>query len=417
MPGADGAASDPSEQQVKFNMTMSMTSFDQPNGTALHAPDDGVVTRTHDLRWRILAKHESAEGLEQWSTLEQRLDFCRLMASRVWVETWLRHYGDLIDCRILVFERDGVVEGLALVVTSREYQQGPFRLVTGHLGTAGEPDAESVCVEYNALLVNPKYEVDFYDGLVDQLGQQKEWDELRLDGFSTTDLQPLLDRLPAGEVKHRESRYFDFAVAREGGKDVISCLGKSTRANLRRRLREYGELDCTWAESLSEALEIFEELVQLHQERWTAVGEPGAFASRRFREFQEELITRLFLEDRCVLFRVRHEGTTVGCLMLLVDQNRLLDYLSGFVSFELKPSPGLVTHQQCMQAALDRGYDAYDFLVGDKRHKANLGTDSAELVWVRLARPTWKQCLVRSVKLARNVVRGALGKQTSQEQT
>ena len=140
----------------------------------------------------------------------------------------------------------------------------------------------------------------------------------------------------------------------------------------------------------------------------------GFVGCNGFREFQEELITRLFLEDRCVLFRVRHEGTTVGCLMLLVDQNRLLDYLSGFVSFELKPSPGLVTHQQCMQAALDRGYDAYDFLVGDKRHKANLGTDSTELVWVTLARPNWKQRLMKCVKAARNVARGALGKQTSQ---
>ncbi len=95
-----------------------------------------------------------------------------------------------------------------------------------------------------------------------------------------------------------------------------------------------------------------------------------------------------------MVFRVRHQGTTVGCLLLLNDRGRLLDYLSGLADFEQKPSPGLISHYLCQCEALKRGYSAYDFLVGDKRHKDNLSTQTQILTWTRWARPILKNHLV-----------------------
>lgn len=231
------------------------------------------------------------------------------------------------------------------------------------------------------------------------------WDRFDLDGFAEEDLEPFLQHLPGVECRRRESPCFDLADVRAAGVEPITRLGKSTRASIRRTLRKYGELDIEWAETLEQARDIFNELVTLHQARWQAENEPGAFGSQRFRGFISELITRLHPTGRIVLFRVRHEGETVGALLLLVDRNRLLDYLSGFAPFDRKPSPGVITHFLCMNAALERGFDAYDFLVGEKRHKRNLSTTVNHLVWASWQRPCLKNRAIRALRDLKRTVR------------
>ena len=48
-----------------------------------------------------------------------------------------------------------------------------------------------------------------------------------------------------------------YALVREIGGDLISHLGKSTRSNIRRRLKKYGTLETEWATNLTQADEIF----------------------------------------------------------------------------------------------------------------------------------------------------------------
>lgn len=353
-------------------------------------------------RWRTYSSSQIDEALAVWRLLEQRIQGTSVACSSTWTDCWIHHYGDLIPFRLLVAEASGLVRGIALLTDGVMQKWGNVPIRSRHLGTAGEPQVGSVCVEYNRILVEQGWEDQFHRGLFEHLERDNGWEQLRLDGIDERDLSPWMERFPQAEIRVRDSRYFDFKQARDQGTDAISQLGKSTRANLRRRLRQYGDLKLEWAENVSQADSILSELIELHQARWLAVGEPGAFANERFRKFQEHAAIRLFLERRAVLFRVRQGEETVGCLYLLVDRNRLLDYLSGFVSFDVKPSPGLITHYLCMEEALRRGYDAYDFLVGEKRHKDNLSTHTNRLCWLTWSRPTWK---MKSLRLLRSVKR------------
>lgn len=355
---------------------------------ANHSPQ--LLRPSSQLSWRTYTAATVHEGLSVWRQLERRLGESSLACSATWTDRWLRVYGSVVPYRILAAEAGGLVRGICLLATGAGQKLGPVGIRTKHLGTAGEPQPGSVCVEYNRLLVEPEYEAEFVGGIAESLRRDLSWEQLRIDGFSEQDLRPWLPHFPQAEIQSRDSRYFDLNAARQSGSEILSLLGKSTRSNLRRRLKQYGELDCQWAESADDAEEIFRELVSLHQARWHAVGQPGAFASDRFLRFQTDAGMSLFLERRAVFFRVRHAGDTVGCLLLLVDRNRLLDYLSGFAPFDVKPSPGLISHYLCMEEALRRGYDAYDFLVGDKRHKDNLSTHTARLCWLTWSRPTLK---------------------------
>jgi len=363
-------------------------------------------------------------GLARWRELEGRLaaphslDPSPLAAathyacSADWTETWLRHYGEVCPHKVLTCTvrqgSDVRVVGVALVSQSRT-RKGPFVLRQWHLGTAGEPAGHSVCVEYNRVLADPVWHAAVHGELAHWLRQHGR-DGVALDGLAPDAWNELSPQFPAAQVQAVSSKYCDLTKARAAGTDVLSQLGRSTRQNLRRKLRDYGEIETTWAEDVPTALGIFDELIELHQARWIAVGKPGAFASPRFAAFQRDLVTRWIPERRIVAFRTRHQGETVGCLVLLVDGTRILDYFSGFVSFDKKPSPGMVTHLLCMQEALARGFDAYDFLVGEKQHKDNLSTDEHTLSWVTWQPDTWKLRAFRAVRSWKYVALKLLGR-------
>jgi CelD/BcsL family acetyltransferase involved in cellulose biosynthesis len=375
-------------------------------GSVLETPTAAVSRRSRESL-REWQGPDLAAGLERWRQLDARLQSPPLTASYAWTVAWTRTYEGQVPFRIVTLEIDGDTAGACLITRGVGQNAGPIPLRTMHVGTAGEPLGHSVCVEYNGLLVEEGRRDQFARLLLEGPLREPGLDELRLDGWPVADLPAWSQVRTPDAVRVRDCPYFHLAAARDQGVEPIELLGKSTRQNLRRLLRKYGPLDMQWAESLEDAHDIFHELVSLHQERWRAQGQPGAFASERFQKFQEELLCQGFSEGKVVLFRVRHENETVGCLLLLVDRGRLLDYLSGFASFDRKPSPGLVTHFLCLTEAAQRNYLAYDFLVGEKRHKQNLSTETAQLAWAVWRGRTVRNRLVDGLKAVKRASAGA----------
>jgi len=348
------------------------------------------VPVTNEIRLQSFDVNQREAVLEIWRELQQRLGSTSLMCSADWTEIWLKHYQDSITVRFVVGYKQEQVCGICLLSESKHHRIGPVTVRTLHLGTAGELHGESVCVEYNDILCEPRYRNEFVCELQKLIHKQGSWDQFRLDGINTEANKPwpLYENNDSGssqvtvQSRVRESRYFDLEHCRAEGGDILSLLGKSTRSNIRRRIKKLDEINLEWAETTEQANDIFAELIDLHQARWKKEGEPGAFASSRFTGFQKDLIARLLPQQKVVLCRMKAGTQTIGCLYLLVDKNRLLDYVSGLASFEEVPSSGLISHYLCMNQAMQRGYDAYDFLVGEKRHKENLGKSANQLQWV-----------------------------------
>jgi CelD/BcsL family acetyltransferase involved in cellulose biosynthesis len=369
------------------------------------------------VQFEALPASSRIVALSAWGELESTLGSeVPLACSTLWTRAWLEHYAEAVPHEFLIARCRETVVGAALLTQGSARRNGPFKWRTRHIGTAGERHGESVCVEYNHVLAAPRFQRAFEQEVVQRLLRDKSWDALCLDGFAPGDLRQLLQDLPGAAIRLRESPYFNLSETRDGNQDVLDRLGRSTRQNTRRLLRKYGDLDVEWATDRELAEEIFAELIELHQSRWAAAGQPGAFQSERFSRFQQQLVRDGFSSlhgnesigdsGRIVLFRVRHRGETVGCLMLLADRGRLLDYLSGFAPFEAKPSPGVVTHVLCMREALLRGFDAYDFLVGEKRHKENLSTHVNQLAWAEWTRTSFKSRVMSGLRMLKRRFRG-----------
>ena len=378
----------------------------------IRAPHDGMrPVSARRLELAFYPGREARDVFEQWRALEMQIGDDSLMCSADWTQTWLTHYGDLVPHRFAVARADGKVCGVCLLTAGVAQKDGPFPVRSVHVGTAGEPDADNVCVEYNRLLIDEGLHAEFVHILTAHLAAEAAWDEIRLDGFARSDAEALFDQCRLFQVREAAAFYHDLAAARDSGSTVLEQLGYATRKNIRKNLKAYGKLQIEWAESVQHAEHIFDEMVRLHQARWTSAGEPGAYASRRFYAFHQALLRRLVPQQRAVMFRVRCGTETVGCVQMFIDRNRALSYQGGSAAYEGKLSPGLVVDYLCMEECLRRGLDAYDFLCGGSHHKQKLSTSSTSLVWARLRRPRAKFFVLAAARgLKRAAVRIGRGR-------
>ncbi|WP_298867073.1 GNAT family N-acetyltransferase [uncultured Gimesia sp.] len=342
------------------------------------------------LSIKVYDHSQSEFCLTLWKKLESQFDEIPLMCSHTWTSTWIEHYGDLIPHFFAVASRNNTPCGICLLTEGVDQHDGPLSLNTLHLGTAGEPTAESACVEYNALLIQPADQHAFIAQLLNSLSDNQKWDALLFDGFASQELESW--DLPDSElsIKKVESHYFDLKQIREEERKVISGFGYSTRKNLRKNMKSYGNLTTEWAEDIEQADSIFADLVSLHQTRWQKEGLPGSYASKRFTEFHKTLIQKLIPSRQMGLFRVKIEGQVIGCIQVLIDRNRVLCYQGGSAEYKGKLSPGVIADYLCIEECFKRGFDAYDFLAGNSHHKQKMSTHHSYLSWAQIRRPRWK---------------------------
>lgn len=341
------------------------------------------------------------DALSLWRQLEAELNHDRLTTCAEWMETWLKHYSRLVPSRFLIGRRGNDLVGIALATI----ESGPLAIRTWHLGTAGEPSDDSVCIEFNTLLVRPDDRDDFCREVHRTLLQQSDCDAVSWDGFDPVELPQGFAATDEWQLRLKPTFYFDLRRARETGVEPITLLGDSTRKGIRQNLRSAGDLQAEWSETPNQADEHYDELIGFHQARWESAGEPGSFASRVFRDFHREMLHRLVARRRAAVVRVCLGGKTLGCTLLYFDRNRALVYQGGWGGQSGLKSPGLVNDYCCLCECLRRGYDAYDFMAGDSIHKRRMTTDQGRLLWAVHRKTKWKFQTVDRLRAARRFCR------------
>lgn len=361
-----------------------------------------------ELSSSILPATARAQALAVWRHLQHRLPATPLMCSADWTETWLHHYGDVVPHRYVLFSRGDQPVAIVMLAFGVEEKQSFFPVQAWHLGTAGELDHESVFVEYNALLCDPSERHLIWQQLMSLLDLEDDWDELRLDGFAEQDLPFLLTEAHDWEIICKKSHYVNLEAVRSSGRELMTFFGDSTRKAIRQNLRFYTPWQTEWSTSVAHALEIFEDLVQLHQTRWQSEGFPGCYASARFTAFHRELLERLVPKGDMALFRVRHGKETLGCVQIIIDRDRALVYQTGRSIKDPKHSPGLIADYLAMQACLERGYRDFDFMAGDSMHKQRLTTHHTNMIWAVRRRPRIKYTILNRLRQIKRWLRSII---------
>lgn len=357
------------------------------------------------LRWEIRGSDQRADVLALWAGLEHELKSVALTCTATWTEAWLRHFGDLVPHRFGLVWRGEQLRSAFLLTQNVTDRRAWLPVTTWHMGTAGEPDRDSVCVEYNDWLCVPEDRDAVLKMIISTNAHGLGGDRFLLDGFASVDLPDNVNVDHGWQITRKVANYCDLRSVREEGGELISVFGDSTRKGIRQNLRDYGTVDVEWAQTAETAHAAFDELIVLHQERWTAEGQPGCYSSPRFTAFHRELIDRLVPAGQMVIVRVKAGGTTLGCSQLLLDRGRAMVYQGGRIANSGKKSPGLITDYLSMLACLNRGYDAYDFMAGDTIHKRRLSTHAMPLVWAEYRWPGWRLPLIDTLRSCKHQVK------------
>lgn len=372
-----------------------------PTNLLFKTPDQSKSAHAQAGTDQLRIVDASPHWLQEWRSLDQRLGSPHLSCSYDWTVTWLRHYGDLVPHHIAVSSRGMDILGMCLLTEGVGQHDGPFAVKTLHVGTAGEPDQESVCVEYNQLLTADEHQPAFARQLMAAVAEHESCECFVLDGMSSDHANAFIALKAPSDVRQVTCHYCDLDAIRNSAPDPCQLFGVSTRSNLRRSLRELGRVELDWADQTDVALNYYDEMIGYHRQRWNASGKPGVFSSSRFTAFHRDLITTLVPQGRALMVRARQESRILGILYILIENNRLLYYQAGLPEHQSKLSLGNVTQYLTMLEAARRGYAAFDFMAGDAQYKRVLSTHHNTLFWARWRKPSVKFLVLdglRSIK-------------------
>jgi CelD/BcsL family acetyltransferase involved in cellulose biosynthesis len=341
-----------------------------------------------------------ADQSSTWDRLAGGVPF----RSFAWLATWWRHYGaparESAGPRLLVaaaYDPTGRIVGLAPWYLDRSAVRGR---VIGFLGT-GE-----VCSDYLGLLCEPGCEVPVADALAGWLlagnrdggrsasdnktrpgdaetaapgppiGLCPPWDLLDLEGYAAGDpaVERLIERL--GELgcvacRREAPSLWRLALPRTW-EQYLERLSKNQRKRMRReakRMLDSGHMQVSTVERIDELDEALRWLIDLHQQRRRALGEPGCFASPRFTAFHRDATRAMLAQGQLGLHLLRMGDSVLAAEYQLVGGGVVYAYQAGWDVERADLGPGNLITLATLRRAVEQGYTALDFLRGDEPYK------------------------------------------------
>jgi hypothetical protein len=329
---------------------------------------------------------------ELWTDLQKR-SVHSYFNSWGWVSTWLLSLPTHIkvDLHIAYLEDIPVAAFFFGKTSGRKYGFLPFRSLA--LNATANPYYDGLYIEYNAILYDSSISLNFTDIL--NYIRSLEWDELILPGVSN---QFVLDFKLLNHhekphyyflIDHNENAFYvNLQQIRDSKIDILQNLSSNRRSQLRRSIKQYeaqAKIQVKKASSTSEAVEIFEGLVQQHQHEWKKRGWPGVFSNPFFYQFHKNLIQNRFSKDEIQLLHIHTTEMNIGYIYSFVYQGEVLFYQSGF---NYQPDnhyrPGLISHYFAILDNLQNNLNVYDFLAGDSTYKRVFATETKPVYWLRL---------------------------------
>ena len=329
-----------------------------------------------------------------------------------WIAHWLESLPADAQVRLAVVSERGLPMLGCFLGESRISRH---RLLGSHgvfLNATGYPGYDDLSIEYNGFLA-PRSSRYALKEILELLPQP--WEEFFMPGldaeqFPGNCLHQSLDPYHVVIEQDVPAPYVDLELVRQRGGDYLSLLSARTRAHIRRSYRGFeamGRVGLEAAGTVERAMEIFEEMVGLHQRAWSARGQPGAFASRYFHDFHAGLIRRRMAHGEIQLLRVSAGDATLGCLYNFVFKGRVYFYQSG-LNYEIQKRlhPGLVSLTEAVLYNARQGQALFDLMGGKGAYKSTLGTHARRLLWAKIQKPRVKFRVERALRTVKRSVWG-----------
>jgi CelD/BcsL family acetyltransferase involved in cellulose biosynthesis len=349
---------------------------------------DSVSQSFHMLHVDLVSESPIAPILwSDWRILANGIP----MRQPEWLMSWWEFYrsNDSELYLLTVRSRDRLV-GLAPCYRNRSERQ--VRL----LG-----DGE-VCTDHNGILVSaedPECGTSVIAALGDWLldhcnDREYGWESVYLEGISgsdtrTRELQSLLANRGCVAMERNPMNTWCLDL-RDGWEGYLARASKDTRKRLRRRLSSLADVQVHRVRSEDDWNRYYAILIDLHQRRRNALGEPGCFASPSFAQFLEKASLRLLQLGQLQAFHLEKDGQPIAVEIGYRSSTQWYCYQGGIEPAVMEIEPGKMSNVWMMSQAQSQGIHSIDFLRGDEPYKKQLKADPKSITDLWVARPGWK---------------------------
>ena len=386
-------------------------------GNALTADVDSSVNSqkaSSAVLVRVIDNEEDWRHVEPaWRELFEASPAASPVLQWEWLWEWWQTYGPVYSAprglRLLTVWRGDCLLGVLPLYQCRQKHILGIRCLK-FLST-GEAEFEETCPNYLDLLYRKGEATTCVEALRKALLQPNyfRWDELYLRCLS--EKSPLLAW--TNDFVGRHQAFLDvegtctISEIDAGLSAYLGRLSAATRYEARRLLRaaKDGGARLEVAQDGTGVEAFYEQMIDLHQKRWTAEGRSGCFAAPRFSQFHRTLAHQLVPRGRALLARLVLADMPLAVIYGYMVGSKFDSYLSGVCAGEAGPvrSPGTAGHLFVMEYLAKRGITHYDYLCSSgPSYKTRFGTEEQRLVRLRVRR--------RSVRAAAYRLPGTLAK-------
>lgn len=322
-----------------------------------------------------------AAGFDQlraeWNDLVGRSQANTLFMTWEWQTTWWRHWRtDELYLLAWRDETNGQLVGL-VPLFGEMTPDGNHRLLL-----VGGTEVS----DYLDLVIAPGYEEQVFQALITWLASAAApaWDRVELvnvpDGSSTlTRFAELL-----GQQWSTTTTIEDVCpvVTLPGDWETyLSTLEKHQRHEVRRKLRKIvQESGVRWwlSTTNAEVAQDVESFIDLHQ---LSSADKDDFMTEAMKAYFRDLASVLHSNGWLALAMLSVDGNPASAVFSMLWQERWLLYNSGYDPINYRElSTGIVLLAYCVQEAIRRGVQVFDFLQGDEIYKYRLGGQDTH-VW------------------------------------
>ena len=325
-----------------------------------------------------------------------------------WLKNWWRIYGKHYctdGMRIVTVWRGARFVGAIPLYVGR-CAVGPIGIRELRMMSTGESEFEETCPDYIDLLCLPGDEAACRDSVWKAMNDIP-WDRLRFEGLPAESALlsgDLSANSRPGRSKVIRTGVCPFADLSQGFEEYLKNLSPRTRAGCRRSLREADRSGAVLElATASNSDQFFDDLVRLHQDRWTNEGKAGCFAAPRFTEFHRRLVRDWVPSGQAILGRLSHGGQAYGVQYGFLCRSKFHNYLNGVKRTNSGPfhSPGTALTVLFTRALAARGVTAYDYLREARpSYKRSFATSANQLVELKVCRPSFNAFVFGAARLA-----------------
>ncbi|EMP55587.1 hypothetical protein MSNKSG1_06938 [Marinobacter santoriniensis NKSG1] len=295
------------------------------------------------------------------------------------------------------------------MVETDERRHGVLKSRCLRLHQTGHRLLDQIWIEYNGFLAENGKENEVARACLNYLtNEMPEWDEFIIGAVDAEEA----DKYASITGLHKHVRWeapcygVDLDALRHSGEHYLDRLSRNTRYQINRSHRLYeqrGEVRLVRPDTVEEAIAVFDRIGPRHLQRWGNGPDQSGFANPDFVRFHREMIRAQWPDGGVDLVSVMVGDEEIASFYNLLYKQVVYFYLGGMaVDSDNRFKPGLLGHSLCIEDYRHHGFHYYDFMGGDERYKANLGTLHRNLVQIALQRDRFKLKLEDVARRARN---------------